>query len=294
MSNDSNSTMIIGPGQSPQPPRPNQKAKLVILAGEPIGKIFHLDQSVHSIGRESTNSIFLQDDSASRHHAKFFQKNNLWYLEDLNSTNGTFVNFDRKNETQLSNGDLISVGKTVLKFINNDLLESEYHEEMFELSTTDGLTNIPNRKYFIDFLSKEISRCQRQNLHFSLFMADIDHFKKVNDTYGHPAGDFILKELVNIFQNNIRNEDLFARYGGEEFVGILTNAKLKTALKALDKIRKLIASHSVIWEDSTIHFTLSIGVTEFHHGDTVETIIQRADDNLYQSKNSGRNQVTAN
>ncbi len=269
----------------------NHAACLVIMSGQPLGKIFHLQENNVTIGREPNNTIQIEDEAVSRTHTRVFYENNQWLIEDQNSTNGTFINFKRIQKQEIKNSDVISIGKTVFKFIREDNLESAYYREIYELSTKDGLTNLANKRYFNELLTKEISRVKRHQDTFSIMMMDIDHFKKVNDQYGHPAGDYVLKQIADILQGNVRQEDLLARFGGEEFICLLTNAKVKAGAKIAEKMRQLVAEHQFLWDQIQIPVTMSFGLTEFQNSDTNETLIERADQKLYEAKNKGRNRV---
>lgn len=159
-----------------------------------------------------------------------------------------------------------------------------------ELAQYDELTKIYNRKKFNDELNKEIDRAVRYGHPLSLAMFDIDHFKNINDTYGHLVGDYVLKEVVHVVNNEIRKSDIFCRYGGEEFTLLMTATKLDMAQDTADRIRKVLENH-VFGEVG--HVTCSIGVSEYKPEDTHESFVKRSDDALYQAKQTGRNKVVA-
>lgn len=150
----------------------------------------------------------------------------------------------------------------------------------------DGLTNIYNRRYFKEYLINEIQRAERYRKKLSLIMFDVDHFKKVNDTYGHNVGDSVLKELSNLIQVNIRKCDILSRLGGEEFGILAPEISTEDAFLLSEKLRIIVASHGFKYIDK---LTISLGVTQFIPGDTVDSIYQRADTALYLAKNQGRN-----
>lgn len=159
-----------------------------------------------------------------------------------------------------------------------------------ELAQYDELTKIYNRKKFNDELSKEIDRAIRYDHPLSLAMFDIDHFKNINDSFGHPVGDFVLKEVVHVVNKEIRKSDIFCRYGGEEFCLLMTATKLEMAYDTADRIRKVLEEH-VFGDVGTV--TCSIGVAEYRQDDTPESFVKRSDDSLYNAKQSGRNKVVA-
>ncbi|MCB1189088.1 MAG: diguanylate cyclase [Leptospiraceae bacterium] len=169
------------------------------------------------------------------------------------------------------------------------------HEEtmkMEQLATTDSLTGIMNRRFFLQAIDKEIERTQRYGNRFSLIILDIDHFKKVNDTYGHSAGDEVIVSITQIVNKNLRKVDIFARYGGEEFIICLPETDYPNAMNVAERIRQNIEDNFIPYDDKKISCTVSIGVTNFHeNGDTYDKIFQRADAALYLAKNQGRNQV---
>jgi len=161
------------------------------------------------------------------------------------------------------------------------------NERLLKLSQTDALTGIYNRKMLQETLSLEIKKANRHNQVFSIILIDIDHFKKVNDTYGHLTGDNVIKEICNLISDNIRDIDLFARWGGEEFV-ILLNNQDKYQTKCLaEKIRNKICSTKI----DNLDVTCSFGISQFESNDTDELIFKKADDALYKAKESGRNCV---
>jgi len=163
-----------------------------------------------------------------------------------------------------------------------------YVKKIEQLSITDSLTKIYNRSKFESSLDYEIERSRRYGTPLSLIIFDIDHFKSINDTYGHLIGDSVLMEIANLIKNNIRSTDIFARWGGEEFVILAPNINKEQAKMLAEKIRKLIAHHRFKYVD---HVTVSLGVTEFMPTDTKESFIKRADEALYLAKRKGRNRV---
>lgn len=151
----------------------------------------------------------------------------------------------------------------------------------------DGLTKIYNRRYFNEYLNQEIFKSERYENDLSLIMFDIDHFKSINDTYGHDIGDSVLRELSDLVKCHIRNCDILSRIGGEEFAIIATQTSLHNALKLSKKIRKVVEEHNFEHVIKTI--TISLGVTQFIKGDNIDLIYKRADTALYKAKNNGRN-----
>jgi two-component system cell cycle response regulator len=161
------------------------------------------------------------------------------------------------------------------------------------MAIQDGMTGIHNKRFFMEFLEREIAVAARYGHPLSLVMFDVDHFKKVNDGHGHLAGDAVLKELANRIRPRIRREDLFARYGGEEFACVLPSTALPGAVVFAEHLRGLVDEKPVAFEDKVIPFTISLGVTTMHRETNIDSagLIKRADENLYSAKRGGRNRV---
>ena len=161
------------------------------------------------------------------------------------------------------------------------------------LAVTDPATDAKNRRYFIDRANEEIERARRYRRARTLAILDIDDFKRINDTYGHEAGDGVLKTLVEIIRAGIRTTDLFARYGGEEFVVFLVESGIEEAQTILNRLRERVSNTRVATNGDAIGFTVSIGVTEYREKDTLDSLVARADDMLYRAKRGGKNRVCA-
>ncbi len=268
---------------------------LVQIYGPELGKKWVLEDDVTTLtlGREDENDIVIDLDNVSRRHASVYGKGGKFYVKDLGSTNGTYLNEDEVSaETVLRSGDLVKVGGAVFKYLSGGNIETLYHEEIYNLTICDGLTQIHNKRYFLEYLEREMGRCHRYNRSLSLVMFDIDHFKKINDTNGHLAGDYVLRELCAQVKPRIRREECFSRYGGEEFAVVMPEAGGENAKKLAEKIRKLVQDHRFRFEDKDIPVTISLGVADLT-GDMTEPMqfIKVADQNLYKAKNGGRNRV---
>ncbi|MBA3457527.1 MAG: GGDEF domain-containing protein, partial [Deltaproteobacteria bacterium] len=172
-------------------------------------------------------------------------------------------------------------------------IESAYHEAIHNMAIQDGMTGIHNKRYFLEFLEREIAVCVRHGHPLTLVMFDVDHFKKVNDSAGHLAGDAVLKDLTGRIKPRIRREDLFARYGGEEFACVLPSTALPGGIVFAEHLRTLIEERPTMFDAQEIKFTISLGVTTLHRETGVDPsmLIKRADENLYAAKRSGRNKV---
>lgn len=262
---------------------------------EDLGKRCVFLQSVINIGRGSENHLVLESDSVSRRHCRLKKKDGAWTVTDLNSTNGTYVNDVQVKSYQLQRGDQIKVGDTIFKYLSGSDIENQYHEAIYRMTIIDGLTSTYNKRYIVETLQREISRARRHSRPLSLLMCDIDHFKHVNDTYGHLAGDYVLKELVNTVRSILRPDDVMGRYGGEEFVLILPETDLKGALEVAERMRMAIESHEFVFEGERIEgqetdgITISVGVTQLAAKWLEHSFIKAADEKLYEAKHAGRN-----
>jgi diguanylate cyclase (GGDEF)-like protein len=165
-------------------------------------------------------------------------------------------------------------------------------EELEQLAITDPLTSVFNRRKFNELLEYEVERNQRYQAGLSLIMCDIDHFKQINDKFGHAVGDEALKTFSDKITESIREVDIFARWGGEEFMILMPNVNIDNAYSVAEKLRKTIEHTNIKQIDE---LTASFGVTHFNEGDTVESFVKRVDEALYKAKQNGRNTViTAN
>ncbi len=194
----------------------------------------------------------------------------------------------------LRDGDLIKIGRTIFKFLTGGNIENAYHEEIYRLTTIDGLTQIYNKRYFLETIEREIARSQRYRRSLSLVMFDIDHFKKINDSYGHLAGDYVLKHLASTVKTKIRREDLFARYGGEEFAIVLARDRRPQQQGVRREGAPAGREAGLPFENTRIQVTISMGVGSIddEHADAA-TLIKQADEFLYEAKSAGRNRVCA-
>jgi diguanylate cyclase (GGDEF)-like protein len=268
---------------------------VVIYTAEPglLGKRFLLDRSPLRVGRGADNHIVLEGDSVSRRHAHFERRNNSWLVVDDGSTNGTYLNEEQvPRESTLNNGDRIKIGPTILKFLSGLDAEAKYHEEIYKMTIVDGLTQIHNKRYLFEALDKELIRARRYERELSLVMFDIDFFKRINDQFGHLAGDHVLRELARVVQDRIRRDEVFARYGGEEFVIVLPETGLGGARALAENLRQRVGSHGFVFQSERIPVTISIGCAQLSKDDRAAAdLIQRADEKLYEAKRSGRNRV---
>lgn len=264
----------------------------MVIIGDEIGKRVQLEEADVLIGRTATSDIQLDMDNVSRNHALVTRTALGWVLRDLGSTNGTFVNEARVDERALKDGDQIRIGRAMLKFLRGGNVEAQYHEEIYRLMTIDGLTQVHNKRHFQESLEREFARSKRYGNPFSLVLFDIDHFKKINDTYGHLAGDEVLRKLGPLLKKRVRTNDIVARVGGEEFAVILPEAGQAGGLALAEKLRSLVESEEFIYNGILVPVTVSLGVASYEaHTENAEAVVSLADEKLYEAKRGGRNRV---
>jgi diguanylate cyclase (GGDEF)-like protein len=268
---------------------------LIVIGGRHIGKQYKLVGPEVVIGRSPECQIQIEDDGVSRRHARVFLENGAYLVSDHGSTNGTFANNQRVMETHaLKDGDKIQIGSnTILKFTVQDSLEEQAQKQLYDSATRDGLTGAYNKKFFIERLRTEFTFATRRKSSLSLLLFDIDFFKKVNDTYGHIAGDFVLKKMAAVVAGQLREEDVFSRYGGEEFAIILRETDAEKAFIIAERIRRAVETARMVHETQLIPVTISLGSATLDvqaHPDSKE-LLKAADDLLYKAKRNGRNRT---
>lgn len=273
-----------------------KQGTLTMLTGPRPGVVFTLEQATCVIGRAETAEIQVTDSGLSRRHAQVFREAGTFYVEDLDSTNGTYLNgMLLEAPHALRDGDRIQVGQeTVLRFAIQDALEQEAAKRVYEASVRDPLTRLHNRRYLDERLSGEFAYAARHGTRLAVLLLDVDHFKQLNDTKGHPAGDAVLRHLAAGLQSMVRAEDLVARYGGEEFLIVARGIDADGAKLFAERIRRAIASLSIPWEEGSIQITASIGVAWMGSDrafDTPTALVAAADGALYKAKRAGRNRI---
>ena len=272
-----------------------RKPCFTVIMGDLIGQIFKLNSDVTVIGRGSDADLIFALPSVSRRHAMIVRRRDKYLISDLESTNGTLVNRERVvHPMVLFEGDKVTIGELTFKFSFQDRDDTQYQQQLRNMAVTDGLTNIFNKRYFMDVVRREFEYSRRRKDRLSLIFFDLDHFKLLNDTYGHEAGDFVLSELASMINVNAREYDLFARYGGEEFVILLRGIELEEVVSLAERIRKMVETNVFHFGGEEITITLSMGVAVFEGDDKYDSpgqFIEAADKQLYRAKQNGRNQV---
>lgn len=280
-------------------PGGKDRATLTVLAGINAGQVYALDGTEHVIGRGTEADIWVEDGGVSRRHARITcRSDGRYFVEDLGSTNGTFVGAQRVEICEIRPGDRVQVGPHVtLRFQITDDAEEELQRRLYESSTRDALTRVYNRKYFTERLMAEVAYSRRHRVKLAILILDLDDFKHTNDTYGHLAGDMVLRLVSNQMQRLIRVEDLLARYGGEEFVILCRTTGKTEAVRLADRIRESISHLDIpVTPDRSIQTTVSIGVAalpDVAPEGGPNDLLALADARLYRAKAEGKNRVCA-
>lgn len=276
---------------------PKDRHLLVRVNGAGRGHVTRLTDTPSRIGRAQESEIYVGDDGVSRKHAMLTPLGGSSYLlEDLQSANGTFIGGQRIERHVLRDGDTLQFGPTAMfRYTLTDAGQEALLRQLFESSVTDALTGAHNREYFDSQLKAELSFSRRHKTEVALVLFDVDHFKRVNDTYGHPAGDEVLIRLSHAVRPVVRNEDVFARYGGEEFAVILRGVDIHGARSLAERLRQTIAALEIATERGVIRVTISVGCASVggNFELTPEAMIGVADKRLYRAKHGGRNRVVA-
>lgn len=270
-------------------------AALLVVGGDLNGTIFDLTGGEVTAGRNPDNTIPLEFNGISRYHFKVVSQDGTnHFVQDAGSRNGTFVNNKKiEGQVQLQKGDMIKLGNIALKYLPKGDPERLTYDKLQHEANTDKHTGCFNKGYFNNALDLEVKKSKVTGAPLSLIVFDLDHFKKLNDGYGHDAGDFVLKEMAGLIRKHgVRDLDVFARYGGEEFVILLPKTNLKQAFEIAERLRKLVEGHEFTYEEKRLPVTASIGVADYRQGVATGTdLFKRADEAVYKSKQGGRNQV---
>ena len=298
------------PRQDTRETRPTQKERrpaLVSLRGEFMAVPIPLERDNVTIGRALEADVRLNDSRASRLHARITTEENpgtnetFYRISDLGSTNGTLVNGELISEVLLNDGDKIVIGDNLFRFDMLDEIDREFQHQIHRLIAHDELTGLLTSKSFFSELRREAARAEAESRPFCVLMMDLDHFKEVNDTYGHLVGSSTLEETGRIIKQALRAGDVASRFGGEEFAAFLLDANYAQGLIAAERVRVALAEHEFAASrmdssdpQATHRITISIGVAAFPDDATDPIqLIELADSALYRAKRSGRNQICA-
>jgi diguanylate cyclase (GGDEF)-like protein len=269
-----------------------EPACLVVLQGQRLGQRIDVGDQPLVIGRAPECEFQIMERSVSRQHSKIWREPSGYRVKDLDSMNKTFLNDQPIIEAELKDGDHITIGSCVLKFMDRSSVEARYHEEIYQLATVDPLTDLYNRRQFLELLEKELARAANHRRPLALLIIDIDHFKAINDRYGHPAGDGVLKRVARTVSAHAREEFIIARIGGEEFAAVLPEHTVEEAAEFAERLRQAIADHDMSKDGGPKRVTVSIGAAEWLAGMMGSSdLLRAADEQLYRAKQEGRNSV---
>jgi diguanylate cyclase (GGDEF)-like protein len=267
------------------------------MDGSDIGKVIGLKPD-HSftVGRSPNCDLSLKYDGVSRQHARIVFEAGAYVVEDLGSANGTLVRGQRIARHRLQHGDVLQFGPLVsVRYSITDSHEEHMLRHLYEASVRDSLTGAFNREYLQERLKSELAFALRHRTETSLIMFDLDHFKRVNDNFGHQAGDAVLIDVVRNVNKTLRAEDVLARYGGEEFAISLRGVNIEGAERLAERIRAGNARALRVGSND-VPISMSLGcaaLAECISTPNPEALVAIADRRLYAAKSGGRNRVVA-
>jgi len=280
-------------------PSAERRAAFVVIGGMDVGDTISIREDGPTvIGRDAECDGIVRDDGISRRHARVVRdESGAYVLEDLGSTNGIRVGGESVASHRLVDGDKVLLGRrTILKFVLQDKLDLMFQRQMYESSVRDALTGAFNRRHFDDRIASELSFAKRHAVSVTLAMLDLDHFKMVNDSWGHQSGDQVLRSVAQTLLGMLRQEDVFARYGGEEFAVVARGIGAPGGLALGERLRAEVERMEIrAPQGEPIPVTISVGVCTAPGGCELPPaeLIRQADANLYAAKSSGRNRVVA-
>ncbi len=274
---------------------PRDRCTLTVLTGAAPGTVFTVDRRL-VLGRDEGLTSRIDDRGVSGQHACIYREAGHFWLADLDSTNGTYVQGQRLSEPyMLRDGDRIELGeRTLIRASLQDAREQAASRKMYEAAVLDPLTGVYNRGHLETILVSEFAFAVRHRTPLSVVFVDLDHFTQVNNTFGHQAGDAVLRAVAQTVKNTIRTEDLIARYGGEEFVLVARGIDLNGSIAMADRIRMTVESAPVVVGGHAVTVTASFGVAAYEAATpygTVQELVAAADRAVYRAKAEGRNRV---
>lgn len=265
---------------------------LLVLEGASRGRRLALTPGRYTVGRAPEADLQVDDERISRIHCRLWVERGRVTLEDCGSRNGTVLGGERIVTPQpLAAQAQFSIGQTVFKLVYKTSAELHLEEELFFAATSDALTGLPNRRWFDEQAARLLAQSQRHQMALSALMIDLDHFKAINDRYGHPTGDAVLVAVAWLIRGQKRQEDLICRYGGEEFLLLLPLTDADGAAQLAERIRAAVAAEPVQHGEHRVPVTVSAGVGDWVVGERLGELIARVDAALYEAKRSGRDRV---
>lgn len=267
---------------------------LTLLRGGLPGRMFRVNRDAIVLGRLPDCDIQLDEGGVSRQHAKLvLDRGDRVEIVDRGSTNGTFVNGHRIDRAHLRDGDKVQLGSfVVLRFNYQDALDEEFQRQQFDSITRDSLTGCHNRLYFDEALRREVAYAHRNGGELAVALVDLDHFKLVNDEFGHPVGDQVLQQVATALYCQLRNYDVLARYGGEEFALLLRGTTMADGRTICERLRNAVHRLSISVGGHEVRPSVSVGVAHVsERPNDARALMRIADQRLYAAKAAGRNCV---
>jgi diguanylate cyclase (GGDEF)-like protein len=278
----------------------NNAPVLLQYDGGAAGKRFILQTTGVVLGRRADKvQVWIDDSSVSREHCRIDFQDTKAIVTDLGSLNHTFVNDIRVMQSaEMAHGDMLRVGNVRLRYFTHGSADQLLFDRIYRMAVQDRMLDVFRREYAMERLEEEFRLVKAGATDLSFIMIDLDKFKSINDSYGHDAGDIVLKEVCSTIKPLIGTADTFARFGGEEFC-VLTSSLGSDALVLAERIRRSVEQTSIEYDGHVIPVTISLGLANAREllghepAATVQDLIRLADARLYQSKQGGRNRVTA-
>lgn len=270
-------------------------ATLLVISGSCMGELHNLEQDETLLGRGPECDVVIRDDGISRQHCLFRRLGDEVVIEDLGSTNGTWVNRERASSRVLKPGDRVRLGvNTLVRYVVQSEADRAYHRDLYRAAVRDPLTGAFNKRYLRDRLRTELAYSARHKTSLTLVVFDLDGFKQVNDTLGHTAGDSVIAQLGSVLLEQTREEDIVARFGGDEFVILLRGIEPAAAERFAERIRRVVADTRFVAANRHVQLTLSIGTaTAVGQAQHAEELFDAADAALYEAKRAGKNRVVS-
>lgn len=292
---DARITQVSAP---PEPFSLRERIVLLRMDGIDAGRLYPLGADTYTIGRHQDNALRLEDGGISRFHARVTWLGNAHAIEDLASSNGTWLRGRRISRAVLANGDIVQLGSHAsFRYTATDRLHEKLLRQLHESSTRDALTGAYNRRHFDERLRAELAYAARHGLELGMVLFDLDHFKRINDSRGHAAGDAVLRHVARVAAAQLRGEDVFARYGGEEFVVLLRATDARDTVRVAERIRASVGALPASFDGRPITVTLSGGCATLSELSTrtpagaAAELSALADQRLYAAKDGGRDRI---
>lgn len=292
MSFKTQTTRAFRPEELQEKPR-DGGAMLLVIAGPLLGEQVDLGPAPLVIGRSSEAHFRIPHEGVSRQHCRIQREESGYRLYDLGATNKTLLNGETVDTALLIDGDRVKLGDTVLKFFDRGSLESDYQQALVNRAAFDDLTQLYNRRQFIQHLARAMDSAKLRDGTLIMLMGDLDHFKPVNDQHGHLTGDEVLRAIARLIREGAPPHSEAGRLGGEEFAILLRDSTMEEGLAYAEKLREDIATLEICTRDKDIiHITCSFGMAGFKADmDSYSALLKAADIALYEAKEQGRNRV---